>query len=158
MLDNLIVYFSIFLGKILHLLTLEEVKLYKKHLTLSKKILTIITSLILLFLSLNLFTFILIIPSFFLFKYLKTPYFVFGLGSFLSAFSNIPILPLSLMFILCLLHSSLEPFKKREFITSSIYFLLPFSLVFIENFINANSSIFTGILLGGLLSQVFSGK
>src|SRR3989344_5180381 len=126
MLDNLIVYFSIFLGKILHLLTLEEVKLYKKHLTLSKKILIILVSLILLFLSLNLFTFILIIPSFFLFKYLKTPYFVFGLGSFLSAFSNIPILPLS--------------------------------LVFIENFINANSGIFTGILLGGLLSQVFSGK
>jgi|SRR3989344_3418320 len=155
MLEFLIIYLSLFLGKVLHLLTKEEIKSGKKYLILSSNLLIFLISIVFLITNFNILNLLLIIPSFFMFKYLKVNYFILGLGSFLALGD---IMLLSLFFILCLIFSSLEAFKAEKFMISSILFILPLSLLIIETFINVNSGIFTGILIGGLISLVNKGS
>ena len=112
MLEFLIIYLSLFLGKVLHLLTKEEIKSGKKYLILSSNLLIFLISIVFLITNFNILNLLLIIPSFFMFKYLKVNYFILGLGSFLALGD---IMLLSLFFILCLIFSSLEAFKAEKF-------------------------------------------
>jgi len=153
MLSAFIVYLSLFLGKILRLITPEEVRQYKKYLDLTKNPVLILISISFIYLSLSPFL-LTLVPSFLLFRYLKIPYFILGLATFLSFSTSLSILPLSLILIFTLIYSSLEPWKVKPFIKDSLLFILPFTLVAIETFINANSEIFIGIVIGGLLSLI----
>ena len=153
MLPAIIVYLQIFLGKILHLIAPSEIKYAKKYLILIKNLLLISIALVLVYSSFNFKLLIPFIIGFLIFKYFKKIYFLLGLLTFLSFYNKFTLLLLALTSLFTLIHSSLTTLKAKDFILTSIYFILPFALIFIETFINQNSSIFIGLLAGGLIAQ-----
>ncbi len=161
MLEAIIIYLSFIFGKALHLLTKEEVKQGKKYITTAKNILIISAAALIYFNNFELSSFLFLLFGFIIFIFLKKIhllayhfYLLIGLAAFLSLLSSNPVLLLSFIFLLTIMQSSLSSLNKKEFISASIYFVLPFSLILIENFINANLNIFTGFVAGGLLAQL----
>ncbi len=154
MLESVIIYSALFLGKLLNATAKEELKLGKKYIAIAKSILIILTATTFIYLNFRLTQILFLLLGFIIFIFLRNIYLLIGLATFLSFFTTNPILLLSFIFLLTLAHSSLSSLNKKEMILSSVYFAMPFSLILIENFINANSSIFTGFVAGGLLAQL----
>ncbi|MAG45832.1 MAG: hypothetical protein CMH63_03620 [Nanoarchaeota archaeon] len=153
MLASIIVYLQILLGKILNKIASSEIKYAKKYLILIKNALLILITFVLIYSSLDFKLLIPFILGFIIFKYFKKMYFLLGLLTFLSFTAKFTLLLLALASLFTLIHSSLTSLKPKEFILKSLYFILPFALIFIETFINQNSSIFIGLLAGGLIAQ-----
>jgi len=154
MLEAVIIYSSIFLGKLLYAIAKEEIQQWKKYIVFTKNLFLISISLILVYLSSELMIVIPIIIGFIIFSYLKSAYLSIGLSVLLSTFTTTPIILLSLFLLLVLTYSSLSKFKIREAISATVYFAIPFILIFLETFIKANLSIFSGLAVGGLLAQL----
>lgn len=154
MLVPIIIYLQIFFGKILNYLAKEEIQQGKKYFIFAKNLLLIIISLILFYVSLELKIIIPIVAGFIILSYFKNIYFLIGFATLASLLTANPILPLSFILLLTLLYSSLSKFKLKEIVLASIFFFLPFILVFLETFIKANLSIFSGLAIGGLLAHL----
>ena len=157
MLPSLLIYFQIFLGKILNKIAKSEIAQYKDYLTLTKTLLIIIISFTFLYPNFQI-TSLFLIPIGFLLSYrLKNFYFFLGLSTFLTFFTPLPLLLSAFILLLTLIHSSLTPFKLKKILISTLFFILPFSLISIETFINQNPAIFFGLLVGGFLFQLRKG-
>lgn len=154
MFQALIVYLSIPLGKLLNKIAQEEITQYKKYLTLTHLILILLTVLSFHYFQLSSRFVIAIVVGFLVFKPLKNIYPLLGLATFTSLFTSLPLLPLSSVTILTLLHSSLTKYKLKDLLLSPLYFTLPFLLFFIETLINQNADRLIGLTIGGLLSQI----
>ena len=154
MLEAIIIYLAIFLGKLLYAIAKEEIQQWKKHIVFTKNLLLISISLILVYLSPELKIIIPIIIGFIIFSYFRSAYLLIGLSILLSTFTTAPIILLSLLLLLALTYSSLSKFKIREAISTTVYFAIPFILIVLETFIKANLSIFSGLAVGGLLAQL----
>ncbi|MBI2507790.1 hypothetical protein HYV89_02445 [Candidatus Woesearchaeota archaeon] len=154
MLEAVIIYSSIFLGKLLYAIAKEEIKEWKRYITSAKNLLIIFISLTLIYLSPEFKMVISIIIGFILFSFLKNMYLLIGLSALLSIFTASTIILSSLILLLSLIYSSLSKFKMKEVIFATLYFALPFILISLETFIKANFSIFSGLAVGGLLAQL----
>lgn len=154
MLPAIIVYFQIFLGRILHLIASSEIKSARKYLVFTKNLLLILLALTLIYSTLNFKIILPFIIGFLIFKYFQKIYFLFGLATLISFYTQNSLPLLALTSLLVLIQTSLLSLKPKDFLIVSIYFILPFSLIFIETFINANLEIFIGLLVGGLIAQL----
>ena len=154
MLEALIIYLSIIFGSLIHVIAKEEIKLGKKYIALAKNILIILASVSLIYLNLGLSSILFLLLGFVIFIFLKNIYLVIGAAAFLSLFAPNPVLSLSFISLLAMVHSSLSSPNKKTLISNSVYFILPFSLVLIETFIKGNLDIFIGFVAGGLLAQL----
>lgn len=155
MLSSFIVYLSFIFGRLLRILSLEEIKQSRREIILSRNILLVLISLM--FIPLANTPSLISILFFILFRKVNNQYiicFMFGIIAFLSYFSSFKIIILSLMSLLIILHSSLESFKPKNFAVQSILFFIPFSLMFVETFINQNLGIFIGLVIAFLLAQL----
>ena len=154
MLEAVIIYLSLIFGKVLYAIAKEEIHQWKKYIIFTKNLLLIFISLVLVYLSSELKIAIPIIMGFIIFSYFKNIYFLIGLGVLLSSFTAAPIILPSFLLLLTLISSSLSKFKIKEVMSATVYFIFPFILIFLETFIKANFSIFSGLAIGGLLAQL----
>jgi len=157
MLEAAIIYSSIIFGKILNIVAKEEIRQGRKYITAAKNILIILAAVFFIYLSLKLSVILFSFFGFIIFIFLRRAYpfyFLVGLAAFLSLLTANPILFLSIIFLLSITQSSLSSLNKKEIIIASVCFILPFSLIFLETFINANLNIFTGFVAGSLLAQL----
>jgi hypothetical protein len=154
MLQALIVYISILLGKILNKIAKEEIAQYKEYLTTTNVILIILTALSFVYFQFTTRLIMAMVIGFLVFKPIKTLYPLLGLSTFTSFFTSTPILPLSLTTILTLFHSSLTKYQLKDLFLSLLYFSIPFLLFLIETLINQNTDRLIGLTIGGLLSQI----
>ena len=154
MLTPIIIYLQVFFGKIVNYLAKEEIQQGKKYFIFAKNLLLIITSLILFYLTLELNIMIPIVLGFIIFSYFRNIYFLIGLAVLSASLTINPILPLSFILLFTLLYSSLSKFKIKEIVLATVYFSIPFVLIFLETFVKANLSIFSGLAIGGLLAQL----
>jgi hypothetical protein len=151
-----LVYFSILLGKLLHKIAKEELKPSTKYIVLSKNILILFLAASLLYFNFETRTLLGIVMGFLIFKPLKNIYLPLGLATFTSFLTPFPLILLSLTLLLTLLHSSLSKFKSKEFLLTTLFFALPFLLLFIETLINKNSSLLLGLAAGSLLTHLWA--
>ena len=157
-LEAVIIYLSLIFGRALHLIAREEVKQGKKYIITARNIFILLTSAALIHLDFRLSSIFFLLLGFVAFIFLKRfnllIYFLMGFATFLILLTSNPITSLLSIFLLSIMQSSLSHPNKREFLLASVYFILPFSLFFIETFIKGNSDIFTSFVAGGLLAQL----
>ena len=150
---NILVVLGLFFGKLLGLITKQEVKDGKRYFLASEKVILVILALILLIVKFNVFS-LFIFLGIVLGLILRSVSLFLGLSVFLSNFvsKEFSLLIGSLAFIYLLVYS--RDLRWRKLFYESLFFLAAFSLIFVESFINGNLTIFLSISAGGLLAFI----
>lgn len=140
--------FSFFLGKIAK----EEVKQGRKYFLFSEKILLLVIIIIAFFYKLSVLSLIGIVIGLIICRFFKKIYFYFGI-IVIGGINNkeLFLALISLIFLFSLVYGSLEKFKLRNFFVNLIIFILPFSLLLVESFINSKIGFLIGVGIGGVI-------
>lgn len=150
---NILVFLGIIFGKLIGIITAEEVKKGKEYFLFSGKILLTILVLILLIAKFDIFS-LFIFLGIILGIFLKIRGLFLGLGVFLSNFISVEfgLLTGSLAFIYLFIYS--RELRWEKVTKEALFFILPFGLFGVESFINANLSALLSISAGGLLVTI----
>ena len=151
---NLLVGVGVVLGKLLGLITNEEIKEGKKYFEFSEKVLLVILGISLLVVEFSVFSLSIFIGVLIYKLLARSSLFFLGFGVFLSSLVSLEfgLYIASLVFVYLLINS--RDLKWRDVLINLIIFILPFGLFGVESFINANLNIFLGITVGGIIGPV----
>ena len=146
-------FLGLIFGKLIGIITKEEIKEGRRYFLLTEKVLLFIIILSLLTIKFNIFS-LFILLGILLGMFLKTIGLFFGLGVFLSNFISVEfsLLISSLAFIYLFIYSRDLGWKK--IFNECLFFAAPFGLFGVESFINGNLSSLLSISAGGLLAYI----
>ena len=152
----IIVILGILLGFYLGNIAKDEVKNGRKYFLFFESVILLI--LILIFVKLSFLMLIGAVIGAVICKFFKQIYFYLGIlvlcASFIS--KEIFLASISLVFLFSLIFEGLNKSKLKNFLLDVILFLIPFSLLFVESFINSNLSILIGFSIGAVIEWALS--
>ena len=152
----IIVILGILFGYYLGNITKDEILKGKKYFLFFENVILLI--LILIFLKLSFLMLIGVVVGFVIYNFFKQVYFYLGVLVLCASLINkeIFLASVSLVFLFSLIFESLNKFKLKNFLLDIGLFLIPFSLLFVESFINTNLSILIGFSIGAVIEWALS--
>lgn len=144
----IVVILGLVFGAFLNKRVKEEVKQGKKYFIFFERLILLV--LVLLFIKLDILLLIGILIGLVICRFFKRIYFYFGIliG---AAKGELFLASICLVFLFGLIYGSLSKFKLKNLILDVVVFLIPFSFLFMETFINGNLSILIGVGIGGII-------
>ncbi|MAH43720.1 hypothetical protein CL614_08450 [archaeon] len=151
---NVLVFFGLVFGKVLGLITKEEVKNGERYFLIGERFVLLLLFVSLFFVRIDVFSVGILIGLLVYYFLARSTVFFVGLGVFLSNFLGVEygLLIGSLGFLYLLIFS-----RELEWFNVLVYFvifILPFGLFPLESFIKGNLSLFLSISAGGIIGPV----
>tara|TARA_Y100000310_G_C20304389_1_gene633279 strand:+ start:149 stop:646 length:498 start_codon:yes stop_codon:yes gene_type:complete len=151
---NVLVVFGLVFGKLLGLITKEEVKEGKRYFILIERIILVVLFLSLLVIDFSIYSLGIFLGVFIYLILIRSHVFFLGFGVLLASFVSLEfgLLVASLVFLYLLVCS--RDLKWVNILVSGIVFVLPFILLLGESFIKGNLSLFLSVSAGGIIGPV----
>ena len=152
----LVAFLGLLAGKIIFYYTKDEYKSGLKYFRLIEKILIGVIVLVLLFSKPSLWLFVYVLIGIVVGFFVKKVYLFLSLGllSVLMLSNNLILLVAVLVFFFGIVYGTVRQIKVKRIILNALIFFIPFLLLVMKSFINANLSILLGLSIGGLLAQL----
>lgn len=149
----IIVILGLVFGAFLSKRVKEEVKQGKKYFIFFERLILVLFIFILILLyRINVIILIGVVVGLLIGKYFKRIYFYFGIV-IVSVAKNVELLLIfiSLVFLFGLIYGARNKFKLKNLILDVVVFLIPFSFLFMETFINSKIGFLIGFSMGGII-------
>ena len=152
----LVAFLGLLAGRVISYYTKDEYKSGLKYFKLIEKILIGVIVLVLVFSKPSLWLFVYILIGIVIGFFVRRVYLFLGFGllSILFLGENLILLVSVLVFFFGIVYSTVRQIKVKEIILNGLIFFIPFLLLLMKSFINANLSILLGLSIGGLLAQL----
>ena len=146
------ILFGLYLGNIAK----DEIKNGRKYFLFFQSVILLV--LILIFLKLSFLILMGVVIGVIIGRFFKQIYLYLGVLILCSSFigKEIFLAAISLVFLFSLIFQSLSKSKLKRVLFDVILFLIPFSLLFVESFINGNLDVLVGIGIGGVIMWALS--